>query len=507
MNDDTARQRRVYRFGELRGAGLFGALPISLVVPVGVAAVAVWAALAGFVPVPVAVPAVVVGLVVACGRVRGQALHALLPALAGFWGRRLTGRHRWCRPVPLLSDDGIPVAVPPALAGLDLYEVEVDWVMAGRRDPLGVVHDRAAGTVSGVVRVSGDGQFALLDDREQESRADGWGGALAGFARDRARVVRVKWDDWAAPVPVQEQIGTLQARWADEPTSTPRDSYLRLLGVVAPDVVRHELLLTVTVDLPRRAGRRRRRPARSGLETAVASLGEELRLFRDRLDAARVQVAGVLSAAELVVATRVRADPAAGELLAGLRQSLASATGWAAPNFGPLVVREELGLVRVDRAVHRSWWFARWPRREVADAGWLGTLIDGPDCTRTVSVVFEPIRPSQSDRAVEREVTKREANMESRRRRDFRVSGKDRKALDEAEAREAELNAGFVEMFYVGLVTLTAGDDATLEAHAGELEQTAAQAGIELQPLWGQQAAGWVAALPLGRALATRTTP
>jgi hypothetical protein len=97
--------------------------------------------------------------------------------------------------------------------------------------------------------------------------------------------------------------------------------------------------------------------------------------------------------------------------------------------------------------------------------------------------------------------------MESRRRRDFRVSGKDRKALHEAEAREAELNAGFVEMFYVGLVTLTAGDDATLEAQAGELEQSAAQAGIELQPLWGQQAAGWVASLPLGRTLATRTAP
>ena len=164
-------------------------------------------------------------------------------------------------------------------------------------------------------------------------------------------------------------------------------------------------------------------------------------------------------------------------------------------------------MVRVDRAVHRSWWFARWPRREVPDAGWLAGLINGMDCTRTVSVVFEPIPPSQSDRAVDREVVKREANMESRRRRDFRVTGKDRKALDEAEAREAELNSGFAEMFYVGLVTLTAPDDDTLELQAAQLEQVAAQAGIELQPLWGQQAAGWVASLPLGRSLARRVVP
>jgi len=187
-----------------------------------------------------------------------------------------------------------------------------------------------------------------------------------------------------------------------------------------------------------------------------------------------------------------------------LRQSLAASTGFAAPNFGPMTVTEELAVVRVDRAVHRSWCFARWPRRELADAGWLSMLIDGMDCIRTVSVVFEPIPPSQSDRAVDRELVKREANMESRRRRDFRVSGKDRKALHEAEAREVELNSGFPEMFYAGLVTVTAADDATLEVQAAQIEQVAAKAGIELQPLWGQQAAGWVASLPLGRALARR---
>ena len=240
------------------------------------------------------------------------------------------------------------------------------------------------------------------------------------------------------------------------------------------------------------------------MAAGIGFLCDELRLFRERLDGARIQMPGILSAAELITASRVRSDPAAGEQLAGLRQSFAAATGFAAPNFGPMAVTEELALVRVDRAVHRSWWFARWPRREVSHAGWLSVLIDGMDCTRTVAVVYEPIPPSQSDRAVDRELVKREANIESRRRRDFRVTGKDRKALDEAEAREAELNAGFAELFYVGLVTLTATDDETLEVQAAQLEQVAAQAGIELEPLLGQQAAGWAASLPLGRSIARR---
>ena len=216
-----------------------------------------WLAVAGYLPWPLAAPIVAVGGYITVGRVHGRPLHAMLPALARFWWRRLRGRHRWFRAVPLISDDGIPVDVPPGLAGLDLYEADVTWVAAGRRDPIGVVHDRAAGTVSATIRPNGDGQFALLDDHEQLSRADGWGGALAGFARERSHVVRVKWDDWAAPVPLQDQIGELERRWADEATTPARDSYLELMHAVAPDVVRHEVLVTVTVAVARPPPRHR----------------------------------------------------------------------------------------------------------------------------------------------------------------------------------------------------------------------------------------------------------
>ena len=92
-----------------------------------------WLAVAGYLPWPLAAPVVAVAGYVTVGRVHGRPLHAMLPALARFWWRRLRGRNRWFRPVPLISDDGVPVAVPPELAGLDLYEVDVTWLAAGRR--------------------------------------------------------------------------------------------------------------------------------------------------------------------------------------------------------------------------------------------------------------------------------------------------------------------------------------------------------------------------------------
>jgi hypothetical protein len=274
------------------------------------------------------------------------------------------------------------------------------------------------------------------------------------------------------------------------------------MATVAPKVTDHDLLVELTVAVAQ--GRRGRSGA--GLGSAISMLSDELELFCRRVEAAGLRVAGVLSAADVVYAVRGRSDPSALEQLATLRQSLAAAVGTAAPTFGPFHVAEELTTVSVDRSLHRSWWFARWPRREVP-ADWLDRLLFEGGCTRTVTVVFEPVPPSRSDHAVDRELVKREANIESRHRRGFRVTGKDRKALGEAEAREAELNAGFAELSYVGLVTLTTADPGALETQAARLEQTAAQVGVELQPLLGQQAAGWVASLPLGRTVAQPLLP
>ena len=54
------------------------------------------------------------------------------------------------------------------------------------------------------------------------------------------------------------------------------------------------------------------------------------------------------------------------------------------------------------------------------------------------------------------------------------------------------------------LLTLTAATGEQLDVQAADLEQAAANVGVELQPLWGRQADGWVASLPLGRTLARR---
>lgn len=499
MNDTAPRR---YRFAALRRAGLFGNVQPSLLITLAAGVLAGWLAVLSHAPLPLAMAPLLLCGVLAFGRVGGRPIHEILPRLA-LWGwRRLLRRHRWCRQVPLIVDGNLPASLPRPLQGLDLIEVDRPWMIAGLPPgAVGVVQDRAGGTVTAMLPVSGDGQFALADSHTQDTKVDLWGLALAGFCREGGAVVRMTWRDWVSPGGIDEHLRDVRARWADEADGAARQSYLTLVENVAPASVRHEVLVEVTVD--QRLVRCKRRRAGQDNERAVALLLEEVRLFASRLEHAGLEVGAPFDAASIVTAARLRSDPRLVALLPTIGRSLAASAGKASGDFGPLAVEEHWDHVRVDGSVHRTWWFSRWPRREVP-AGWLDQLLFGIPATRTVTVVFEPIAPSRSDRDIDKETVTRETNAEDRARRGFRIRAADRKAAREVTLRESELNDGYSELGYVGLLTLTASSVDELDDLGGIVEQTAAQAGIELHPLYARQASGWVSSLPLGRTVARR---
>ena len=498
-NADVARR---YRFAAVRRSGLFGTVPPTMLIT-GVAGVfAGWLAVLSGAPILVAITPVLVCGSVMFVRVGGRPLHELLPRAALWAMRRAQHRHRWCRPVPLVADHHHAAPLPPALAGLELFDVDRQPLNTRRAHrSVGVIRDRANGSVTAVLPVAGDGQFALADPITQDTKVELWGLALAGFCREGGAVSRVTWHDWTSPGGIDDHLRAVRSR-DDDGAPTARQSYLTLIEQVAPTSVRHEVLVEVTVDarLVRAANRRRRRPE---TDAAIEVLLEEVRLFAGRLEHAGLDVGAPLDAAAVVEATRLRSDPRLVGMVPALSRSLAAAIGRAPADFGPMAVEEHWDHVHVDGAVHRTWWFARWPRREVP-AGWLDQLLFGIPATRTVTVVFEPIAPSRSDRDIDKESVTRETNADDRARRGFRVKAADRKAAREVTARESELNDGFSELAYVGLLTVTASTLDELDQLGGVVEQTAAQAGIELHALYARHAAGWVSSLPLGRTIARK---
>ena len=165
---------------------------------------------------------------------------------------------------------------------------------------------------------------------------------MAPFARPHSPVARITWQEWAHPKGVASHRELVESRLAarrhPHPDRRGLDDYDVLLAQQASVTVAHEVTVTVTVD-QRRVRRRRNLNA---FEAALVALGDELELFVQRLDGAGMSPSAPLSPIELTALVRMRSDPSRGRprQLRALRQSLATMTGRAGIEWGPMAVEE-----------------------------------------------------------------------------------------------------------------------------------------------------------------------
>jgi hypothetical protein len=487
----TEQSSARYRFGDgaragvLLGLGLRQALPVVL----GMLWLTLW--LMAQLPL-VGILGPLVGVVVSFGRWRRAPLFDVAAPGARLAIARWRRRRTWvCRPL-LAAGPGFEHDLPTPLSGLELLDTAALW--PGSETPVGVVRDRRASTVSMVLRVTATG-FAVASLSEQDGLVAGWGGVLAPLARARCPVCRVTWQEWCHPVGVSAHRTFLTATQPASPTPATAD-YETLLVAQDPSTIAHEVLVTVTVDLRRVRATR----GRSTTDAAIAVLGDETRLLCSRAEAAGMHVDAVLGTVELSTAVRLRSDPGRARQLDTLRTSLAAATGRGGVEWGPMAVEADWFHTRVDGAVHRTYRIVGWPMLPVA-ADWLGPLLCGDAATRTVTVVMEPVPLTRAAQDANRQLTSIEADQQQKERHGFRLTAREHRRHADVEAREQELVSGHPEFRHVGFVTVTAPTVDELDDVASQVEQSAAQAMLDLRPLAARQAEGWVASLPLGRSV------
>jgi hypothetical protein len=141
--------------------------------------------------------------------------------------------------------------------------------------------------------------------------------------------------------------------------------------------------------------------------------------------------------------------------------------------------------------LHRTYWIAQWPRLDVGPA-FLAPVLLSPTAVRSFSVVVEPVPPARARLAIEAAVTSDEADEELRRERGFRTTARRRKQQAATRRREAELAEGHEELRFAGFITVSGRDGDELERTCDEITQSAQQAYLDLQPMWGQQDTGFV---------------
>ena len=486
--------QRMYRFDLLDHTGVFLGFGIAQLGLLAAGGLASTLAVTAGLPLPVAAAPVLLGFGLALGRVGGERLVDWLPvAIRWLLGRR---RRRWLAPLHLLAPDhdpSGPPALPPFLEGIVLAEAPGEW---GRLAGAGIVHDTTGGAMSAVVRVRGQ-QFALSPRDEQVRLLAGWGDVLAGFATERGAVARMSWSDFTTPTGMRDHLTWLATQPSTE--STARASYLELLEGTGALTAGHDVLVTVSVVREHLTG------SRAGDVGArlVSVLGKAVDTLLRGLRTAGLLADDPLTAGELAAVLRGRLDPTC--MRKASTGSLAERLGLVQPaNAGPLAVDVEWGRLRTDGAWHRTYWIAEWPRLTQHPDWMEPVLAFAGTGSRALTVIFEPIPPSASRRRVDRDSIKLDTDATTRAERGRRVDAGHRRLQAAVAEREAELVAGYAEVTYAGLVTVTADDDTALRAGCDECEQIAREHGLELRPLDGRHDVAFAAALPLGLGL-TRT--
>ncbi len=487
MSDGPAR---TYRLEPLDRSGVFLGLGVIQCVLLGGGILGAVLAISGGAPVLFAAAPLLAGVGMSFGRVGGRAVWEWAPLLVEWsWAGLRRGR-RWNAALPLWPT-AAPAPAPPCLEGLEI--VGLDWRSA---EDLGAVRDHQRSTLTVAVPVTGP-EFVVQPAIEQERLLAGWGDLLGQFAVERGVVTHLAWSDLARPAGLQEHTAWLESRGRDAPHPEAEASYQELLRRGADATTSHEVVVTLTVArdrLGRHGGDAEERLTRA-LITSVEALLRGVR-------AAGLTAGDPLGPRALQRLVRLRIAPHAtgqGPLTGRLADRLQHVV---ASTAGPLTLETRWHEVRVDSAWHRTWWIGSWPRLAVAPS-WLEPFLAAGGVTRAMTVILVPVPTHQSRRRIERDLVKLDSDATTREEKGRRVDARHRRATQALLDREEELVAGYPEVAYAGLVTVSAPSLEVLDEHGEILEQLAREHGMDIRALDARQDVAWAAALPLGLAPST----
>ncbi len=394
--------------------------------------------------------------------VAGRTGDEWLPVVVCWSVRQGRVRGRWRR------GPGRPPSSVGALRGLRLLR-------AGRQD-MGVVHDRAARTLTAALVLRG-GSFALLGPGEQDRRVGAWASVLSSLAREGSPVHRVQWLAASFPDDGRGVRAYLAAEADPGVASACMASYEALLTDMDSHTCAHDVVLAVQVRLTK------------SVEVGCAALAREVGSLVRLLTDADVQVESVLTADDLARQLLRTYEPHA----AADGAPAATADPW------PMAMEESWSTVRVDGMVHATFWVAEWPRTEVR-SDFLAPLLLGSART-TISVVMQPLGPDAAVRKVEASRTADLADAELRRRGGFVSTARHARESEVLARREAELAEGHASFRYSGFVTVSATGDEELAGACDAVQHAAGQSRLALRRLYGDQASAYTCTLPLCRGL------
>jgi hypothetical protein len=240
-------------------------------------------------------------------------------------------------------------------------------------------------------------------------------------------------------------------------------------------------------------------PARPAtVQDAAAEVGRTLHGLQVQLGSCGLTVTGRASAAGLASMVRMAFEPDARAELTRIADTASDQDPRLAwENSGPGGAEERWDSYRHAGAVSVTWAWREAPRSNV-HSDVLARLTSPAAWPKRVTMQYRPLPAASATRVLENEVRAGEFRQEYARRTRRDATARD--AADHARARQAAMEeAQGAGVALASLyVTVTVNDEAQLPQAVASTESAAGSSKIQLQRLYGSQAAGFCAGLPCG---------
>lgn len=359
-----------------------------------------------------------------------------------------------------------------------------------------LVYDPVARTIA-VASMIGSDAFGLLDEADQEIRVQLWSQLLVSFS-SHPGVQRIQTLDRTVVHPAGDILEHYEsmsaANHAGAAINPVADAAYKDLIMSAATHTRHDQYLVIVMSVDRM--RRQVRGLGGGIASLMGMVQTEMDAVEADLPLAGARVERWLKPRELAQVIREAYDPASIEEI-GSRTGEFS--GVSLQSSGPMAANVTWDMLQTDTAVHRTFWISEWPRVQV-EAGFISSLTFSGDFVHSVSLVAEPQMTGTALRKIEKELQDANASRNLQKKLGNDETLQQKAEYADIQRREKELVEGHGEVRFSGFVTISGKDKEELAAAEARLRHGAAQANVELRPLYGQQHQAFlVGALPLGR--------
>jgi hypothetical protein len=375
-------------------------------------------------------------------------------------------------------------SLPPALASVRLLSVDDD------RHTFGLVWDTRTGHLTATLRCAAASTW-LVDRDDSDAWVANWHAWLASLGYlPMVRSVAVTVD--TAPEPgttLHDHVARRVEPGAPADVQALMRELVRRSPAASADV---QTLVAVTFDPSATS------PRLKTIAETTGEIGRKLSALEASLGGCGVAVLGRASAAELAGIVRTAFDPASRGDVERLLASGPAGTALLWEDAAPVATEEAWDRYVHDSGTSVSWAWSEAPRQQVT-SGVLTRLVSPGRFPRRVTLLYRALPAGQAARLLEGQVNAaafRDAYRRAQRRDESARDVADRMQAQRAAAEEAQ-GAGVVQISLY--VTTTVVDPEDLPAALADVESRADQSKIRLRRLYGAQAVGFIATLPLGR--------